>query len=208
MRIGLLGDLHGEPDLAEEWIRRAEPDFCLQAGDYWCYDHPWSVPVYWMFGNHERGDYIKQIISGRFTFPTNSHWLQGGVEEIHSITVMALPGWPKPGSDPGPAGYPQPVYDLCMEQADQPVDILISHGCGFPFADWMYDRSQIKPVLRNFEEHDITTLIKKVRPTYAVSVHNHRYAIEEHEGISCIRLGCTSQKHTNGPFATLIEIDQ
>lgn len=206
MRIGLLGDLHSEPDLAEEWIRKVEPDFCLQMGDYWCYDHPWSVPVYWMFGNHERGDYIKQIISGKFDYPTNSHWLMGGIEEIHGITVMALPGWPKPGDAPGPAGYPQPVYDLCMEQAGQPVDILISHGCGFQFNNWMYDRTRMKPVLRNFEEHNITTLIKKVRPTYAVSGHNHRFLIEEQEGISLIRLGCTDQKYTDGPFAHLIEI--
>jgi len=203
MRIGLLGDLHDNPAPADRWIRIVQPDFCIQVGDYWCYDHPWSVPVYWMFGNHERDSYLKRIVAGKFEFPVNSHWLKGGIADIHGVRVMALPGLPKPGDAPGPAWYPPKVYELCRSQIGERVDILASHGCGFPFWHFLFNRVTMRSVRKNFEEPNITDLIRQVRPTYAVSGHNHRFAIEEHEGITCIRLGDT--KHT-GSFAHLIEI--
>ena len=182
-----------------------EPDFCIQVGDYWNYNHIWSVPVYWMFGNHERGEDIKRVIDGSFKHPTNSHWLMGGIEEINGVRVMALPGLPQVRPGPGPANYPPKVYELCMQQAGEDVDIFASHGCGFPFPNWVFDSGHRKSIMKNLEEPDITRLIKQVQPTYAVSGHNHKYAVEEHSGICCIRLGHTEQ---SGGFAHIVEFER
>lgn len=198
MRIGLFGDLHGQQGMvfaAIEWIERTNPDFCLQAGDYWSYDVEWPCPVYWILGNHEDMGTAIQIMSGNYKFPKNSYCLQGGITEIRGVRVMSLPGLPQERLSPGPSHYPQIAYNTCMKESKKQVDIFLSHGCGFPF--W----GVIGNERRNFEEKDITELIRKVKPKYAVSGHNHIYANEEHKGITCIRLGMNPSD-----FVTMIEV--
>lgn len=189
LRIGLLGDLHGFTLEAKAWMRRVEPDFCIQAGDYWSYDEEWSVPVYWIFGNHERGAAIRGIIDGTYPLPENNRWLMGGITDIQGVSVMALPGLPQARGGPGPASYPPRVYELCRKQAGKHVDVFVSHGCGFRFGCMARDLNTGRTEFFNFEEPGITDLIRLVRPTYAVSGHNHRFEVEDHEGITCIRLG-------------------
>lgn len=189
MRVGLIGDLHGHAAPALEWIDHVQPDFCLQAGDYWCYEVEWPVPVYWICGNHEHPVTMGRIIHGQFEFHENNRWLMGGLEDVMGVRVMALPGLPQMRSGPGPAKYPPKVYELCMTRVGEPVDVLLSHGCGFPFGSWGYDGKRMKSVFINFEEAGITSLIRAVRPAHAVSGHNHRFAEEMHEGIHCLRLG-------------------
>lgn len=200
MRIGLIGDLHGETDAVIEWMERTEPDFCLQVGDYWkpCYDTAWPVPLYWIFGNHEMGSYVRALIDGTHQEPINNHWLMGGAVDIHGVTVMALPGLPSAGSGFGPASFPPNVYSLCWEQAEESkVDIFISHGAAFPFWHFTWDPVLNKRARINFEEPEITELVRRVHPTHAVSGHNHRFADEEFEGVHCIRLGMSPRNFTH-----------
>jgi len=191
MMVGLIGDIHGYERCQDviDWINIVEPDFCLQVGDYLSYNVEWPVPVFWIFGNHEHGPIIKRYIEGTWEEPINNHWLMGGIVNIKGINIMSLPGLPNSRLEPGPARYPQNVYDLCIEQANMPVDIFISHGCGYPFWVWVYDKNIAKSKKVNREEQDITELISKVKPQYAVSGHNHRYAFETYDGVSLIRLG-------------------
>ena len=201
LRIGLIGDLHGFPEPALEWISRTEPDFCLQAGDYWSYAVEWPVPVYWIFGNHEHGPTIRAIIDGSYEFHPNNRWLKGGVEIIDGVSVMALPGLPQARSGPGPAHYPPNVYEECMNHEGEDIDIFLSHGCGFEFGCMAHDANTHEVEYINFEEPPITDLIRFVRPLLAVSGHNHRFAKEEHEGIKCIRLG-----HRSNSMFHMIEV--
>jgi len=191
--IGCLGDLHGSTaniEATKEWMNRIQPDFVLQVGDFWAYDIEWPCPLYWVMGNHEHGPTIQKIIKGEFDFPPNNHWLMGGMENIQGVNVMVLPGLPQSRLEPGPAYYPPKVYELCMEQKDEPVDIFMSHGAGFAFGGFLYNGVNRKSEWVDFEESNITELIRVVKPQYAISGHNHRYAVETHEGITCIRLGC------------------
>jgi len=206
MRIGLIGDLHANIEgglaAAIEWMERTEPDFCLQVGDFWSYDVEFPVPVHWIFGNHERSRDVNAILEGSHEFPPNNHWLIGGLSEIEGVTVMALPGLTTSRGGPGPASFPPNVYSLCWEQAhDRRVDIFLSHGAAFPFWHFGWDDIAKKGIRINFEEPDITELVRWVGPTHAVSGHNHRFAIEEFEGITCFRLG-SAPNH----FAHMIEV--
>ena len=54
----------------------------------------------------------------------------------------------------------------------------------------------------NTKEEAITRLILKLRPRYAVSGHNHLFAVEEFDGITCVRLGQTG----GTGFAHLLEL--
>ncbi len=190
IRIGLIGDLHGKSTLAHDWIRKNSPDFCLQVGDYWSYEQEWKVPVYWIFGNHENFKYVNMIANGDVELHENNIWLRGGVVNVEGINIMALPGLPQSRSTAGPAGFSKDIYQLCLSQAEEfDVEIFISHGCAFPFFGWGFDKKKQSSAFVNFEEVEITNLVKKVRPKYAVSGHNHVYKKEVHEGIDCIRLG-------------------
>ena len=202
LRIGLLGDLHGNSLDAKSWIRRTQPDFCIQVGDYWLYDEEWSVPMYWIFGNHERSKAVRGLIDGTYPLSENNRWLMGGLVDIQGVSVMALPGLPQARGAPGPAHYPPKVYELCRRQAGAHVDLFVSHGCGFLFGAMARDIRTGRTEFLNFEEEPITELIRLVRPTYAVSGHNHRFAVEENEGITCIRLG-----HRAGSLAHMVEIE-
>jgi hypothetical protein len=181
--IGLLGDLHGKPLEALDWINRIQPDFCLQVGDYCCYDTWWPVPVYWIFGNHEHPLMVQWLQQGNNPLPPNNNWLPGGLYDINGVSVMALPGLPQKRPGPGPAGFDEDVYDLCMSRSGEHVDIFISHGCAFPFSAFVGSQYM------QLEETAITQLVCAASPSFAVSGHNHSFAVESHGGVVCIRMG-------------------
>ena len=202
MRIGLIGDIHGQRGVhvAREWMSRTLPDFCLQIGDYWspAYYEDWPVPVHWIFGNHEKMDVVRSLVDGTWEERENNHWLMGGLIEIQGIVVMALPGLPSKKGDPGPASFPPRVYEECWDHAhDMKVDVFISHGAPFPFWGFTYDSDLKKNVRINFEEPPITDLVRRIKPKIAVSGHNHRFSIEDHEGIQCIRMGWDNKDLTH-----------
>lgn len=199
MTIGLIGDLHADvyPKniiAVMDYMEQLDVDFCLQVGDYLAYNIHWERPLFWITGNHEDGPVLKEYINGSYKEPPNNHWLMGGLVNIAGINVMALPGLPNSRQKPGPARYPENVYNLCMEQSDEPVDIFISHGCGYPFWVWTYDKKISKSKMVNREEDDITSLIKKVKPKIAVSGHNHRFDHIVEDGIEFVRLGFKPQE--------------
>ncbi len=199
MRIGLIGDVHGRPEWALRQIELAQPDFCIQVGDYWAYDQEWPVPVHWIFGNHEQRDVAFAITAGVFPLPNNSIWQPGGeIVAIGGLNVVFLPAKIRIDPSPGPAGYEEGIWRKCLALAGQKVDLLVSHGCAFPFEVWLGARKI------QCEESGITLLARRLRPRAAVSGHNHENAKEEHEGIACLRLGSASVSH--GGFR-ILEID-
>lgn len=184
-RIGLIGDLHRrDAERIQRAMQISEPDFCLQVGDYSYADIAWPFPVYWIPGNHENID-IAKIKDGTFKLPANNIMLDVGLYNIQNVNVLALPTIVVPGNKPGPAIYKPEDYNKCL-QTTEDVDIFLSHGCGFPFTVYVpFDRKFV-----NAEDTKLTELIKKVKPKYAVSGHNHESFREEQYGINLHRMGC------------------
>lgn len=181
MRVGIIGDLHGLPISPElqRAIEISEPDFLLQAGDIWnACTIEWPRPLYFIWGNHEICENMK--------IPNTA--LTAGLHNIMGISIVALPSIPMPGDKPGPALYTQDDYNKCLLVHDH-VDIFISHGCGYPF--WVYVKGEGKRI--NVEDRALTHLIRKLKPSYAVSGHNHLYEKTVEEGITLVRLGAENQ---------------
>ena len=161
-----------------------EPDVCLQAGDFWCYETEWPVPMYWIAGNHERGKVIQDVLKGKHKLPRNSIMLKGGyVKEICGLKVLPLPAKNRVDAAPGPASFTRHAYECCWNHKGQDIDIFLSHGCGFEFVVNAFGR------IINGEEEPITELIRRLKPKIAISGHCHTFANEFHEGIRCLRMG-------------------
>jgi len=185
MKIGILGDLHGDQvEKFSEIVRYleiSEPDFCLQVGDYW-------TPV-----NHER--FVNRIHNGEIVEPLNSRILETGILEFGGIRILALAAIPNPSFVPGPVNYKSEDLEFCKAQKN--IDIFLSHSPGFPFIG-------LGPKgFMNFEDQNITAILEKVKPKYAVSGHIHEFKKEQVKGITLIRLGSV---HNSTQFYDMIEL--
>lgn len=166
-------------------MRRLPLDLCLQAGDYYCYGERWPIPVYWIQGNHEDPDVVGPLReAGEIReIATNNFYLPGGRHEIEGVVVVALPGMFQWRHEAGPALFYEDDYEACWSAADEgPVDILISHDCGYPFP------IMVGRTVKNVENERITELIDHLQPTYAVSGHNHVYEVQDVGATRLIRL--------------------
>lgn len=196
MKIGILGDLHGDQvEKFSEIVRYleiSEPDFCLQVGDYWTPVN-WPIPVFWIPGNHER--FVNRIHNGEIVEPLNSRILETGILEFGGIRILALAAIPNPSFVPGPVNYKSEDLEFCKAQKN--IDIFLSHSPGFPFIG-------LGPKgFMNFEDENITAILEKVKPKYAVSGHIHEFKKEQVKGITLIRLGSV---HNSTQFYDMIEL--
>jgi hypothetical protein len=132
-------------------------------------------------GNHELFSQ-DDVRNGKKMFPITNKMLTAGLHDIQGLNVVALPSTPMPGIAPGPALFSDEDYDICWN-VDVPVDIFLSHGCGFPLMVFLGKQ------MKNVEDIAITKLLKKLVPTYAVSGHNHQFERKLENGIQLIRLG-------------------
>jgi predicted phosphodiesterase len=184
MKMAVFGDMHGSPDWALKIIDLAEPDACIQTGDYWCYDTPWPIPFYWIAGNHEQPNTVEKIEAGTYELPRNNIMLKGGwIHEICGRRVLPLPAKIKMGGAPGPAAFMHEDYERCLRHAGQKIDILLSHGCGFRFVCNSFGKTI------DCEEGKITEMVCRIRPQIAISGHNHKFEDKAYDGIRCIRMG-------------------
>lgn len=183
MNIGIIGDLHGLPipNVLTRQIQISEPDFLLQVGDIWtACTVKFPCPMYFIWGNHEREDIVNCTNLPNVV-------LSAGLHDINGIKIAALPSIPTPGFAPGPALFYDEDYQKCWD-IDEHVDIFMSHGCGFPFI------IPLGGVMRNVEDPKLTLLIQKIKPTYAISGHNHVFKKEVIDGIQLIRLGVSKNQ--------------
>lgn len=186
-KILAVGDLHGSvSENIYEVIERYEPDFILQCGDYSCYHVSWPISCYFITGNHEvfngyRAP-IEKIISGEYKLPNNNNMLVAGLHNIQGINIVALPSKTMPGAAPGPALFTQEDYDKCWNVSIKP-DIFMSHGAGFPLWAAVAGRSV------QVGDSRLTDLISRLRPSFAISGHNHVYLKETQDDITLLRMG-------------------
>ena len=96
MRIGALGDIHGEFDVVRDIMSR-HPDVPLwvQVGDVASNDGDYFTPIcpmYWIKGNNEDYDVIADAMNGKSIAPTLHYLKNGGPHSVGPWRVAALGG--------------------------------------------------------------------------------------------------------------------
>ncbi|MBZ5558821.1 MAG: hypothetical protein LAO77_16240 [Acidobacteriia bacterium] len=96
MRIGALGDIHGEfATVGQIMTRHPEVPLWVQVGDVASNDGDYFTPIaplYWIKGNNEDFDVIAAAIAGRPPAPTLHYLANGGPHLVGPWRVAALGG--------------------------------------------------------------------------------------------------------------------
>ena len=96
MRIGALGDIHGEfATVGQIMTRHPEVPLWVQVGDVASNDGDYFTPIaplYWIKGNNEDFDVIAAAIAGRPPAPTLHYLPNGGPHLVGPWRVAALGG--------------------------------------------------------------------------------------------------------------------
>lgn len=148
MRLGILGDMHGFlpgsdlmcVDFAVQLSARLPVDAFLQVGDM-CHYRSFARPVYWILGNNDWPDVVRQVASGERPLRNLHHLQTGEVLTLHNGTEQVRI-----------AGLNGAFDDLYYELADGPerppesrafflrsdveqclslrnIDVFLVHGC-------------------------------------------------------------------------------
>ena len=148
MRLGILGDIHGHMpgsdvlgvDFAVQLTETLELDAFLQVGDM-CHYRSFARPLYWIIGNNDWPDVVRQVESGERPLANFHNLPTGEVATLaaggETVRVAGLNGAYDPlYFDLDPAA-PRPLeslayflradVDRCLDLAD--VDIFLAHGC-------------------------------------------------------------------------------
>jgi uncharacterized protein len=96
MRIGALGDIHGEFDVVREIMsRHSDVSLWVQVGDVASNDGDYFTPIcpmYWIKGNNEDYDIIADAMNGNPIAPTLHYLKNGGPHNVGPWRVAALGG--------------------------------------------------------------------------------------------------------------------
>ena len=96
MRIGALGDIHGEFATVDAIMaRHSDVPIWVQVGDVASNDGDYFTPVaplYWIKGNNEDFDVVAAAIAGRSPAPTLHYLPNGGPHQVGPWRVAALGG--------------------------------------------------------------------------------------------------------------------
>jgi len=148
MRLGILGDIHGYLpgsntmciDFAVELTATLQVDAFLQVGDM-CHYRSFAQPLYWIYGNNDWPDVIRQIETG-----------ERPLHNLHHIKTGQVLTLEKTGDQVRVAGLNGAFDDLYYDLEDGPdrpidsqafflrsdvekslqlrqIDIWLAHGC-------------------------------------------------------------------------------
>lgn len=194
-KIGIVGDLHGNPLQLNKWIELAKVDAVLQVGDFGCYEAQFAVPVYWTYGNKEYVPEIKKrkqltadngVIS-KACLANNNFMLQdGAVNVLFGLNVGALGGAEGPKGDGYIKPYPKEVPESFIENK---LDIFISHE---PVTSRI-ETSIFDGRVLNTANDNLRNLVKQFKPKFVFSGHWHIDANEEFDGIDSYIIGLNSR---------------
>jgi len=96
MLIGALGDIHGAFDVVQDIMRRhRDVPVWISVGDVAANDGAYFTPVaplYWIKGNNEDFDVVRESIAGRSPAPTLHYLPNGGPHQVGPWRVAALGG--------------------------------------------------------------------------------------------------------------------
>jgi len=148
MKLGILGDIHGylpgsnmmSIEYAVELTKTIQVDAFLQVGDM-CHYRSFAQPVYWILGNNDWADVVRQVESG-----------ERPLENLHHIKTGEVITLEKDGEQVRIAGLNGAYDSLYYELEDGPerpleslafflrsdvarslmlrdIDIWLAHGC-------------------------------------------------------------------------------
>lgn len=148
MRLGILGDIHGylpgsntlAIDYAVHLTETLEVDAFLQVGDM-CHYRSFARPVYWIFGNNDWPDVVRQVESGERPLRHLHHIKTGTVltleREEEQVRVAGLNGAFDPmyyNLEDSPKRPPESLAFFLRSDVEKclplrHIDIFLAHGC-------------------------------------------------------------------------------
>ncbi len=217
MKIGALGDIHGDFDSVRR-IQTARPEvpfwLCVgdvadEAGHY----EPFPSPVYAIKGNNEGFD---SIAAG--TLPGNLEFLENGrVRRIATLSVLGLGGTFAPTWYDTPAAelpHPKKRTARATEQADKRrhfvreevdaclaasnVDVLLTHEAPRPYVVGAGGRRGV-----DAGKTPINEVLAGLRPRLHLFGHHHRFTEQERQGVPSVGLDIVSRSFLLIDAATL-----
>lgn len=178
MRIGLLGDVHGDfPSVAE--IMKANEDITcwLCTGDIadetGSYFSPPS-PLYWVSGNHENWDAIGGLGKGTLVIPNLFHMPNAVVIKISGAHVLGL------GGNYSPKHYGYKMKDLPQDRKRHYTKCEVEKCARHRNVDILITHEAPSPYYRNSEDIgrlEITEVLKAVKPRIHIFGHHHKFGI-------------------------------
>jgi uncharacterized protein len=205
MRVGALGDIHGDFAAVRRIMRQHADVQCWLcvgdvadgAGRY----EPFDAPLYWIKGNNENFD---RIASG--DLPAGLHLIPNGtLQTIEGVRVAGLGGTFAPTMYDTPAAelpHPKKGSAKATELADRrrhfvreeveackqmhEVDILLTHEAPRPF--------RVGPGARGNDagKTPINEILSAMRPRLHLFGHHHRFAEMDVQGVRSVCLDLVS----------------
>jgi Icc-related predicted phosphoesterase len=185
MRLGILGDIHGYLpgsnimgiDYAVELTKTLAVDAFLQVGDM-CHYRSFAQPVYWILGNNDWADVVRQVASGERPLDNFHHIETGEVLTLEKdgerLTLAGLNGAFDElyyELDDGPDRPPESLSFFLRSDVEKSlrlrdVDIWLAHGCP---AGLGYGREP------DYGVPAIRAILDAVRPRFMFCGHAHFY---------------------------------
>jgi Icc-related predicted phosphoesterase len=204
MRLGALGDIHGDFDSVRH-VMRQHPDvaawICVGdlPGDDGRYQ-PVDAPLYFIKGNNENFD----ALASR-ELPANLHYLPNATRErIAGVTIVGLGGTHAPtwyGTPAAELPHPKKGTARATELADKrrhfvrqevdacrtmrDVDIFLSHEAPRPFRVGRMDAGKTP----------INEILAAMRPRLHLFGHHHRFSEQDAQGVRSVGLDLVSRSY-------------
>lgn len=178
MKITIIGDLHAGTEgksfrPVERIIKRESPDYILCTGDLELYQG-FSVPFYFIHGNHEDFDQLEKIDSGKTSYRNLHHIRSGEVIQLGDLKVSGLSGnyspqrfeWSRDRlQQDRRRHFVKSEVKKCLPLKD--IHLFLSHEA--PSGIGVTARGEEAGVSY------VREIIEKLRPGYSFFGHFHRY---------------------------------
>lgn len=210
MRIGALGDVHGDfASVRTLMARHADVTHWVSVGDLGDADGRYEsplAPLHWIKGNNDNLSFVADLASGRRSM-LNLHYMPNGIPfRLGPIRVVGLGGTFAPTwYERGPADLPQPRLQregaggfppmarddkrrhfLRMEveacKRLTAIDLFLSHESARPFYQDVRGRRQ------DVGKTAINEVLAALRPRLHLSGHHHAYDDDVRQGVRSIGL--------------------
>jgi hypothetical protein len=212
----ILGDVHGRDLYLANAIALARAkglDAIIQVGDYGYWPghadsmtEPMGLPVYWVDGNHENHEQLKQFREPVNEIAENLYYIpRGTVHEIQNKQVLFMGGAysiDKEYRTPGLDWFPEETIgwaDMQRAMGHDKADIVIAHDCPaeIPILTDTYQASIQNRSL-------LSMLLDNYRPEYWFFGHYHRTWKYYHEQTETA-FYCVEEAHAPGAVAPIFD---
>jgi Icc-related predicted phosphoesterase len=185
MKLGILGDIHGylpgsnmmSIEYAVELTQTLQVDAFLQVGDM-CHYRSFAQPVYWILGNNDWADVVRQVESGERPLQNLHHIKTGEVitleKDGEQVRIAGLNGAYDSlyyELEDGPERPPESLPFFLRSDVDRSlmlrdIDIWLAHGCP---AGLGYGREP------DYSVSAIREILDAVQPRFMFCGHAHYY---------------------------------